>query len=947
MARVLGVPPGADFPAALAAFLPTDPREAAQTTVIVNTARMRARLDASLRAGGARLLPRIHLVTDLAPLLPPAPLPRPEPALRRRLVLAQAVRRLIDATPDLAPAGSQFALADGLIRLVEEAVGEGVALEAILGLDLGAQSGHWQRAVAFLRLVAPLMQDGAAPGPAAIANLTVDRLSAFWAANPPGPVIVAGSTGSRGTTARLMQLVAGLPQGVLVWPGFDPDLPPAVWDRLADRMTAEDHSQFRYAALMRRLGIGPCEVQMLGTAPDPARNRVVSLALRPAPVTDQWLADGAALRDLPAAMAGVALVVAETPRDEAAALAVALRDAVERGRTAALVTPDRTLARRVTAELDRWGLTPDDSAGRPLALSAPGRLLRLTAAMRADRVTTGLLLAVLKHPLVRLLPDRGEHLRQTGLLELHLRRQATAFPDAGALSCEGAQPLAQALAPHLSPPTASDLPGHVAQHLALTQAVAPEGLWDAAAGEAARARMAALAAEAAHGGPMEAADYRALIDDLMSGQNVTEPVTAHPGLFIWGTIEARVQGVDLMVLGGLNEGTWPAPALPDHWMNRAMRAQAGLLLPERTIGLSAHDVSQALGAPQVILARARRVGEAETVPSRWLNRLTNLLDGLPAGDGPAARAAMEARGEAWLALARRLQAPAAPVPRAPRPKPVPPPGLRPARLSASDIRALIRNPYEVYARRILRLRPLPALQAEPDARRRGEVFHLILQRHAQALLADPAQDRAALLAATARTVIEQEVAWPMARLLWLARLLSAADGLFGFHDRHPGTPVLLDDDEGRLRLYPGGPEVTARPDRIDVLDAGGLHIIDYKAGDPPKRKDIATDQKQLMVEAAIAAAGGFGAHLPTEVARVSYLGLGKPDSPVCDDPTPEAIAAFRAGLEALVRHYDAPGAGFAARRVMAARDASDYDHLSRRGEWDDSDPPATLPVGAP
>jgi RecB family exonuclease len=275
---------------------------------------------------------------------------------------------------------------------------------------------------------------------------------------------------------------------------------------------------------------------------------------------------------------------------------------------------------------------------------------------------------------------------------------------------------------------------------------------------------------------------------------------------------------------------------------------------------------------------------------------------------------------------------------------VPPPGIRPSRLSASDIRALIRNPYEVYARRILRLRPLPALQAEPDAQTRGTVFHRVLQQHALAWRADPAQDRHALLADTAAAVIAADVAWPLARLLWLARLLGAAEGLFGFHDKHPGRPVALDDAEGRLRLWPGGPEITARPDRMDVLDAGGLHIIDYKSGAAPKPADISRDQKQLLVEAAIAGAGGFGAHLPP-VARVSYLGLSEPARPRTDDLTDEDIAAFRAELETLLRHYDSAGAGFAARRVMEAKDASDYDHLARRGEWDDSDTPQVQHVG--
>ena len=332
--------------------------------------------------------------------------------------------------------------------------------------------------------------------------------------------------------------------------------------------------------------------------PAPARNALVSLALRPAPVTDQWRAEGGALAPrLAAAADGLTWIEAPDQKREALAIALLLREAAETGIRAALVTPDRTLARRVAAELDRWGLIPDDSAGRPLALTPPGVLLRLVAALPGQPLTPEALLAILKHPLVASAPGgRGPHLRLVGRIETkelrggppwvrwdELADFAAARRDRGpgwlAWLRTTLEPLADS-----RPRAARRARRPASRHRRGAGGRADggaHGLWGKAAGAEALALLEALAAEADAGGFVGRNEYRALFQSLIAARDVPEEaVVTHPGLAIWGTLEARVQAADRVILGGLNEGVWPRLPGADPWLDRGLRRQLGLPSPE-------------------------------------------------------------------------------------------------------------------------------------------------------------------------------------------------------------------------------------------------------------------------------------------------------------------------------------------------------------------------------
>lgn len=962
--RLFALPPGADFAPTLVAGLKDrlagqPPEAMARVTLFLNAEGMRQRVTEAFIAAGTGYLPRLRLVTDLTPEAAILGIPAAVPPLRRRLLLARLIAALLDSNPDLAPRAALYDLADSLAALLDEMQGEGVTPEAVAGLDVANHSAHWARTRAFMSIVAPLVTDPQAPDAQTRLARTIDGLAGLWQAQPPGPVIVAGSTGSRGTTLRLMRLVADLPQGALLLPGYDFDLPEHVWDGLADAMTAEDHPQYRFRRIFDMLDCGPRDVRpwLRDAAPDPARNRLISLALRPAPVTDQWLTEGASLPDLREAAAAMTLIEAPSPRAEALSVALILRHAAEQGRRAALMTPDRNLARQVTAALDRWGIRPDDSAGRPLALSAPGRLLRHLTRLMGRRLTAEALIVVLKHPLTASGAARGEHLLLTRDLELSLRRNGPAFPDraslmafAGKHRSSEAEPWAawiSGIFEGLEAVSTAPLETHLTRLRAMAEALAAGpgqmgsgALWQEAAGEKARGVLDALSAEAAHGGDFSPADFTALLDALLGREVVRETAETHPLISLRGTIEARVQGVELLVLGGLNDGSWPQLPPPDPWLNRRMRQDVGLLLPERRVGLSAHDFQQAAGASEVILTRARRDAEAEAVPSRWLNRLINLLAGLPDRHGDKALNQMRARGADWLRLAAILDQPEARETPAPRPSPRPPVAVRPKELAVTGIERLIRDPYAIYARYILRLYPLDPLHQAPDARLRGSALHLILEDFVKARPEGESRPQArARLVSTAARVLRSEAPWPAARTLWLARLERVADLFLDADSSTGGAPVMI-EGRGSVALTGLDFTLTAKPDRIDEAPDGRLHILDYKTGTPPTEKQIRHFAKQLLLEVAMAERGGFDALGEREVAQATYVGLGSSPKTVDLKLSNNAAGTAWEELHHLIARYSDPAQGYTARRaVEQAGFAGDYDHLARYGEWGMTDRP--------
>lgn len=965
--RIFALGLGIDFPQALVTGLRArmlgQPAEAmARVQLIVNTARMRRRVSALFHDGTAQLLPQITLLGDLGKSPRFNHIPQAVSPLVRRIELISLVDALLRQNPTLAARSSLFDLADSLAALMDEMQGEGVSLADIDALEVSDISGHWNRAKEFIGIVGNFLDlSQELPDTEARARAVVLAQIADWQENPPRhPVILAGSTGSRGTTALLMKAVANLPQGAVILPGFDTDMPEAVWEELIAqspaRMVAEDHPQYRFAKLLQDLGIHPKTVPNWAETPatDPARNRVVSLALRPVPVTDGWLRDGPELGDLPSAMQHVTLLEPQTAREEALAIAMRLRLAAQEGKTAALITPDRMLTRQVTAALDRWDIKPDDSAGMPLQLSPPGRFLRHVLELFTKPLDAEALLTLLKHPLTHSGAERGAHLLLTRELELSIRKYGPAFPDAKSLSkwaeknkldgaADWANWVAVTFCDHLvqGPQDATEL---AEKHIDLAERISqgPIGrgtgeLWNEGAGREALKQWQALHPALGALPDLSARDYADLFGGLLSRGEVRNPDAGHPNVLIWGTLEARVQGADVLILAGLNEGSWPEAPSPDPWLNRRMRANAGLLLPERRIGLSAHDFQQAIAAPEVWLTRSQRSDDAQTVPSRWLNRLTNLMGGLKEQGGPDAIAEMQARGEAWLARARQLEEPIVTSP-APRPSPRPAVEVRPNQLSVTEIKTLVRDPYAIYAKHVLGLAPLDSLVKTADARLRGIAVHQVFEDFVRSWDNDQTADD---LVALAKRIFAEDVDWPSARLMWAARIARLAEDFVAEERiRQQNAVSSALEVSGKSVLPELGFTLTVKADRIDLDARSGAHLYDYKTGQIPSKKQQLAFDAQLLLEAAMAERGDFEGLKPRHIDGATYLGVGAGLSSVPAPLDEKPTARVWKELHKLISDYQEPNKGYTARRAMEkSKSVGWFDQLSRFGEWDETSAP--------
>ena len=845
---------------------------------------------------------------------------------------------------------------------------EGVDAADLDGLVAGElperAAAHWQGTLDFIDIVRkawPAIRAEAEAGaldPKARQRLVIERLVAEWAAVPPAhPVIAAGSTGSVTSTAELLAAIARLPQGAVVLPGFDIGIAPDIW-----REMGPEHPMAPFRRLLDMLGMVPADVlPWVDEMPETPRLRLLTQALRPAPVTDAWQREAAALAaEAGAATAGLTLVEAATPRHEAAAIALAIRRGLETpGKRIAVITPDAALARRVTAELGRYAIVPDDSLGQPLAQTPPGVFLRLIAEVAAEGAEPVRLAALLQHPLMRPGMARAEHLALARRYERKVLRERPQpglpagelpdWPDATEAEAAWRARIEAVLAGLAGPLGAgASLAGVVAAHIAAAEALSRQGegaapeVWEKVAGAALREVIRRLARHSDAHGDGAAMGYLALLGNLLGRENLPpEAVTPHPRVMIWGTQEARVQGADLVILGGLNDGIWPPSPQPDPWLSRPMRERLGLASPDGDIGLSAHDFLQGVVRDEVILTRARKVDGTPTVASRWLIRLENLLGGLDEG---AALAGMRERGAALLGLVALVHQSEGSVVRAPRPKPQPPLAARPRQLSVTQIETLIRDAYAIYALKVLRLRPLDPLGRPPDFRERGMIVHRIMERFIAATLGhlpEPEAARALLLEA-ADAVLAADVPWPDTRRIWRARIGRFAGWfLAGEGERRlAGQPEAL-EVKGALPLTtPAGDfTLTARADRIDRLAGGGAAIFDYKAGAPPSKLQIELGfNQQLHLQAAILMAGGFAGMAALEAREGAYLGLtGSSEGGVERrvENLPEELGVHMARLEELIAAYDREETAYIARgRPEKQSFAGDYDHLARRGEWE-------------
>ena len=893
------------------------------------------------------------------------------PNIQRQFLLSslimEAERQRLGVLPSPANATR---LASALTSLLDQVETEQLGFEGLVDLVETNYAAHWQVTLDFLLIVTEqwpnLLVDLGCEDPASRRNLLSAAQIKKWRTMPPtGPVYAAGSTGSIPATAAMLEAIANLPCGSVILPGYDPTL-----EDNGPVSLPSTHPQFGMVQLVRRMGLKGDDIEPWFGAINPVCSQDRVQLIHAAMAPHEEVTRNAEI-DFAQALSKVRLMTCPTSQEEAGVIALALREALETpGRTAALVTPDRTLARRVTAELRRWDIEIDDSAGQPLSSTTVGTYLQLSAICFAEQIAPVPLLSLLKHPLAAGGMDTASFRARVRLLErLVLRgpRPGPGFEGLYALLqglidsnsrfveeaaqlkswMESLQSIAMALESLLISGTTVSLVGLIDAHVQFSEQLAashgtpgPDRLWSGDDGEAAASFISELRQAAETFPDIAGYDYPALLEVLMASRIVRPRYGTHPRLHIWGLLEARLQRADLMCLGGLNETVWPSEPKADPWMSRPMREAFGLPPVERRIGLSAHDFVQAFCAEQVMGTRAERVEGTPTVPARWLLRLDNVLDG--GGEaGRAVKAALAANGAALLGWQAALDTPEFIKPvKAPTPKP--PGSARPRHLSVTQIETWMRDPYAVYARHILRLRPLDVIDADPGAAERGTMIHDALDHFVREYPDHMPPDVLRVLRDTGVTVFGKTLSLPGVWTFWWPRYeriiewfseteTAYRQNIKKTHTEVPGALTIM-SSQGQFTLV-------AKADRVDELQDGTISIIDYKTGQLPSGTDISLGfAPQLPLEAAIAQAGGFSGVAEAPVSRLEFWQLSGGEPPGERRPAGKEIqglaeAALR-GLTDLVTRFDDPETPYLSQPDPTHTPRwSDYTHLARVHEW--------------
>lgn len=912
--------------------------------------------------------------------------------LERILLLSQLIRPWREKLPDhiramfgsedvLIPANTTDAiwLSQDLVRLMDEVETESADWSKLNEIAPDMVAEWWQVTLDFLEIVTKnwpiILHEREKENPAEWRNqamrIEADRLLRN---QPKRPIIVAGSTGSIPAIADLLKVISRLPNGAVVLPGLDLTMDDKQWETL--EKTHEDpsifgHPQYSLKKLLQRLQVKRSDVVELGKLDKKKAKRaqILSEALRPAATTDNW--SDLSREGYDEVFSDLTLIEAANEREEALSIAVSLRHAIENPeKTAALVTGDRNLARRVVAELNRFGIEANDSGGVPLTEVQPATLLRLILESLFHPGDPVAFLSLLKHPLTSLSMPRGQLRQWAEYFELFALRGGTGrvnlslcdqFVEARILSLltsnddhvtinqqtiEASRDLAASLVQAISPMIAlmqqtkpvsineaARVTTEIFENFGRDEDASVAALYAGESGKAMAAFLRDLVADKS-GLTFDISEWPAIFQALMAVRSVSPAAGGHPRLFIWGALESRLQTVDTMVIGGLNEGSWPASTRNDPFMSRPMKMTLTLDPPERRTGLAAHDFQMAMGANQVIMSRSLRADNAPSVPSRWLQRLETVV-------GQKITKHMRHRGQTYVHWARELDQ-LKTVDFVTQPCPKPPLAARPKHFSVTEIETLRRDPYAIYAKKVLRLKPLDDLIHDPSVAERGTLYHAIVAGLVEQNINPASPAALTQLLEFARAEFDRMQLPIEVEAIWWPRFESLAPSIIDWERGLAKHESFVEISARATQIDDTGVTLSGRADRIDILDGKNAEILDFKTGSTPSPKQAATLMApQLALEAALLTRNAFEGCkniVPTKLAYIRLTSKGEVIeqslNKIIKDSVQQLSEEAWARLVELMNYYKDPKVGYLSRAMPPLTNyEGDYDHLARVMEW--------------
>ncbi|KEC58673.1 double-strand break repair protein AddB [Bartonella quintana] len=886
-------------------------------------------------------------------------------------------------------------LAQDLAHLMDEIETEAANWSKLKDIAPDMVAEWWQITLDFLTIVTQnwpqILKERQRSNPAEWRNQILKmHAETLYRTQPEKPILAAGVSGSIPAVSDLLKVVASLPKGAVVLPGLDLHMDEDQWNALGttheEKKTFDSfdhaanvfgHPQYHLKKLLSLMKCQRIHVREIGqqSTIKAKRAALLSEAFRPASTTDRWIQ--IVRDDYENLCADWSFIEAINEREEALAISVALRNAIEDPqKTAALITNDRNLARRVAAELKRFGIEANDSGGIPLAQTLPSTLLRLLLenVFQPDPIA---FLSLLKHPLTKLEQNRPRLREMAENFELFVLRKSTGrinlcecdqflekwiktyshdtFENStlDQQKCEEARLLCYLLKKAVEPLASlitqrkectinevAIATVEVFENFGRDENNSLVNLYQHEAGQALSTFLCELVSDQS-GLKFQLREWPAMFSALIATRSVTPSPGGHPRLFIWGTLESRLQTVDTVVIGGLNEGSWPITARNDAFLSRQMKMMLTLEPPEKRIGLSAHDFQWAMGMNKVVMSRALRVNHVPSLPSRWLQRLETVI-------GKQVWKQIRTRGEILLHWAKMIDNTNMTA-CATRPCPIPPLKMRPRHFSVTEIPTLRYDPYAIYAKKILRLKPLKALIHDPDAAERGTLYHAILAAFCTQVKNPNTANALDVLLNIGRKEFDKLNLPADIEAIWWNSFENFAPFLIQWEQSLEPRKRYAEVVSQKIPIGTTGVTLSGRADRIDVLPGKMVEIFDFKTSTPPSSKQVRDLLfPQLALETALFMQGAFTDFqdlTPTNLFYIALNGKGEiaPQSILLKKGKKDIQSAINLGekawkhLIALIEYYQNPQQGYLSHAVPLKKEyEGDYDHLARLWEWSSS-----------
>jgi ATP-dependent helicase/nuclease subunit B len=921
-----------------------------------------------LSGGKPRILPIMQSIGDVdldeVGFYDPAlvDIPPAISSLRRQMILAQMIER---AFPDNYNYLQAIAVAKDLGGLIDQIHTEDISinnLDAVLADKEFAS--YWQITVSFLQTILgelwPVYLDEIGMvDPGMQRRMRIKALSQHYATNPPKtPVIMAGSTGSIPVVRDFIKILNDSENGHIILPGLDKVMDDKSWFEVG-----HGHPQFLLKSLLSVCDVNRHDVFDIGVDDNATRSFVASEMMRPATTTHQWqeLYDDACREKIEKGVNGVTVCHGDNDHHEASVIALAMAEIAhdpDQLKTATLITPNRLLAMRVQSILQQWGIDIDDSGGTSLPNTSLGQFCRhVVSSFKGMSVDPIAFLSALKNTYVGGGTYEGEFRTHIRAVEKDILRgsRPDGLPNEWSTDHKDFLNMVETMfAPLLNVQDGfHDIKSLVIAHVQTMENIAvtktqsgAERLWCGDAGEALSLFFQNVIAQDDVTPSMSLGDYIEFISMMLSGESVVAKYGKHPRLSILGQIESRMVMADRVILSGLNEGVWPPDSGFDVWMSRGMRSNFGLPSLEQKTTLAAHDFASGFCAPEVFITRSCKSGGQPTQMSRWLQRLKTILiaanvehDKWP-----------DARGHQYEHWAREVRKSPHVTP-FDRPAPSPDISRRPTQFSVTEIEKWMRDPYTIYAKKILRLKPMDKVDRALNVADRGTIIHGVVEKFTCAYptltLPHDVLEKFIQMGRDEFTTLPHNAE---VHGLWWPRFEKMANWFVGYeNDWRREMNAMHSESKGAMVMEVNGADftLTAKADRIENRLGNHIAVIDYKTGAPPKPQAVnAGLSSQLPLEALIISKGGFDNVIGDQDTvydllywNLSGAGEGGEVTPAQGKTVKDTQAIIdqaQDGVHALFTAFHnehMPYLGSPDPDNMIKEDYNDYAHLERIAEW--------------